>query len=80
MRRSNRLLRPIFIRSRRTCRLSIQIMAAALFALALSAGDSAGAVSEYVKNGMPEWFALHLSTMDSALAAHLKTTLDYDQD
>jgi len=32
---------------------------------------------EYVKNGMPEWFALHLATMDSALAAHLKIKLDF---
>jgi len=33
---------------------------------------------EFVKNGMPEWFALHLSTMDSALAAHLKDKLGLD--
>ncbi|NTV95013.1 MAG: hemerythrin [Thiobacillus sp.] len=26
----------------------------------------------YVKTGLTEWFALHLATMDSALAAHLK--------
>ncbi len=26
----------------------------------------------YVKDRLPEWFRLHLSTMDSALAAHLK--------
>jgi hemerythrin len=26
----------------------------------------------YVRIGLPEWFELHLSTMDSALAAHLK--------
>jgi hemerythrin-like metal-binding protein len=25
----------------------------------------------YVQSGLPEWFELHLSTMDSALAAHL---------
>jgi len=35
---------------------------------------------EFVKNGMPEWFALHLATMDSALAAHLKIELNLDQD
>lgn len=34
---------------------------------------------EFVKNGMPEWFGLHLSTMDSALAAHVKAKLDLDQ-
>lgn len=28
----------------------------------------------YVKQGLEEWFALHLATMDSALAAHLKRT------
>jgi len=28
----------------------------------------------YVKTGLTEWFALHLATMDSALAAHLKST------
>ncbi len=28
----------------------------------------------YVKNGLEEWFNLHLATMDSALAAHLKKT------
>ena len=26
----------------------------------------------YVKDRLPEWFHLHLATMDSALAAHLK--------
>jgi hemerythrin len=26
----------------------------------------------YVKKGLAEWFSLHLATMDSALAAHLK--------
>lgn len=26
----------------------------------------------YVRSGLPEWFELHLATMDSALAAHLK--------
>ena len=26
----------------------------------------------YVRDGLPEWFELHLATMDSALAAHLK--------
>jgi len=35
---------------------------------------------EFVKNAMPEWFALHLVTMDSALAAHLKIELNLDQD
>jgi len=28
----------------------------------------------YVKTGLTEWFDLHLATMDSALAAHLKLT------
>jgi hemerythrin-like metal-binding protein len=28
----------------------------------------------YVRTGLTEWFALHLATMDSALAAHLKNT------
>ena len=28
----------------------------------------------YVKTGLAEWFGLHLATMDSALAAHLKRT------
>ena len=28
-------------------------------------------VREYIRNGLPEWFALHLTTMDAALAAHL---------
>jgi hemerythrin-like metal-binding protein len=28
----------------------------------------------YVKSGLTEWFGLHLSTMDAALAAHLKKT------
>jgi hemerythrin-like metal-binding protein len=28
----------------------------------------------YVKKGLEEWFALHIATMDSALAAHLKKT------
>ena len=26
----------------------------------------------YVRSGLPAWFALHFSTMDSALAAHVK--------
>jgi hemerythrin-like metal-binding protein len=26
----------------------------------------------YVRESLPEWFALHLATMDSALAAHLR--------
>ena len=25
----------------------------------------------YIRSGLPEWFALHLATMDAALAAHL---------
>lgn len=29
----------------------------------------------YVKSGLPEWFALHHSTMDSALANHFKSHL-----
>ncbi|MDD4880609.1 MAG: hemerythrin domain-containing protein [Gallionellaceae bacterium] len=28
----------------------------------------------YVRTGLAEWFSLHLATMDSALAAHLKRT------
>lgn len=28
----------------------------------------------YVKKGLAEWFDLHLATMDSALAAHVKRT------
>ncbi|MFA5081119.1 MAG: hemerythrin domain-containing protein [Hydrogenophilaceae bacterium] len=28
----------------------------------------------YVRTGLAEWFGLHLATMDSALAAHLKRT------
>ena len=28
----------------------------------------------YVKTGLVDWFGLHLATMDSALAAHLKRT------
>jgi len=31
----------------------------------------------YVRSGLPEWFELHLSTMDSALAAHIKVHLKY---
>lgn len=31
-----------------------------------------GFARAYVKDRLPEWFRLHLSTMDSALAAHLK--------
>lgn len=31
----------------------------------------------YVKIGLPEWFELHLSTMDSALAAHIKVHLKH---
>jgi len=29
----------------------------------------------YIRDSIPQWFSLHLSTMDSALAAHLKKTL-----
>ena len=29
----------------------------------------------YIQNRIPEWFDLHASTMDSALAAHLKISL-----
>lgn len=28
---------------------------------------------DYIKERMPEWFRLHAASMDSALAAHLKT-------
>jgi hemerythrin-like metal-binding protein len=28
----------------------------------------------YVRQGLAEWFALHIATMDAALAAHLKRT------
>lgn len=31
---------------------------------------------EFVSTRMPEWFQLHLVTMDSALAAHLKVSLN----
>ena len=37
----------------------------------LSRGRTA-LVRAYVKNGLPEWFRLHLATMDAALAAQLK--------
>lgn len=33
-----------------------------------------GLARAYVRESLPEWFALHLSTMDAALAAHLKKT------
>lgn len=33
---------------------------------------------EFVKNHMPEWFQLHLVTMDRALAQHLKVTLNLE--
>ena len=33
---------------------------------------------EFIKNHMPEWFQLHLVTMDSALAQHLKITLNLE--
>jgi hypothetical protein len=28
----------------------------------------------YIKERMPDWFALHAATMDSALAMHLKNS------
>jgi len=31
---------------------------------------------EFIKTHMPEWFQLHLMTMDSALAQHLKVSLN----
>ncbi|MBF0246514.1 MAG: hemerythrin [Alphaproteobacteria bacterium] len=31
---------------------------------------------EFINSQLPEWFQLHLITMDSALAAHLKVTLN----
>lgn len=31
-----------------------------------------GFARAYVKDRLPEWFRLHIATMDSALAAHLK--------
>ena len=31
-----------------------------------------GLARAYVRDGIPAWFRLHLATMDSALAAHLK--------
>lgn len=31
----------------------------------------------YVRVGIPEWFELHLSTMDSALAAHVKSHIGH---
>lgn len=33
----------------------------------------------YVRTGLPEWFALHLATMDSVLAARLKATAEVAQ-
>jgi len=33
---------------------------------------------EFIKNHMPEWFQLHLVTMDSALAQHLKISLNLE--
>lgn len=33
---------------------------------------------EFIKNHMPEWFQLHLVTMDSSLAQHLKIKLNLD--
>lgn len=33
---------------------------------------------EFIKSHMPEWFQLHLVTMDSALAQHLKVTLNLE--
>lgn len=33
---------------------------------------------EFIKNHMPEWFQLHLVTMDSALAQHLKVSLSLE--
>lgn len=31
----------------------------------------------YVRAGLPEWFELHFSTMDSALAAHVKSHIGH---
>lgn len=33
---------------------------------------------EFIRNHMPEWFQLHLVTMDSALAQHLKVSLNLE--
>jgi hemerythrin len=33
----------------------------------------------YIESGIPEWFALHLSTMDAALAAHLNKVRETGQ-
>jgi len=33
---------------------------------------------EFIKTHMPEWFQLHLVTMDSALAQHLKISLNLE--
>jgi len=33
---------------------------------------------EFIKNHMPEWFQFHLVTMDSALALHLKVSLNLE--
>ena len=33
----------------------------------------------YIASGIPEWFALHLATIDAALAAHLKKVRDSGQ-
>lgn len=35
------------------------------------AGGRLALARAYVKERLPEWFALHIATMDSALAAHL---------
>jgi hemerythrin-like metal-binding protein len=37
-------------------------------------GGSTAIARAYVKDRLPEWFNLHASTMDSALAAHIRST------
>lgn len=39
-------------------------------------GPMSAFAREYVRERLPEWFGIHASTMDSALAFHLKGTAD----
>lgn len=36
-------------------------------------------VRMFVKERLPEWFRLHLATMDTALAVHIKTAGQFDE-
>ena len=40
--------------------------------LDMAKGDQVEEVRKWMKKNMPDWFVLHLRTMDSALALHLK--------